>query len=360
MLFPAGRYISGKLVIARSNLNIELAPGAMLQADRSLSPPENGNDLKFNGFIELNGAQSVRIRGAKGTIDANGWNGHAVFVNQSQHVSLEYLVVRGSYSWSTHISQSKDVNISGYKIFSGADGFDPEGSTDVRIDSSFVHSSDDAIAVKALTKGHNCERITMTNMLMSSKKSSLKVGTESLSNFKDILFKDIELFFAERGLVIYAKDGGTFENIRWENVHISSFYPYADEKETGAIFDFEVTHRSGYSQTANITATGIEAPAIASSKFKGNEGAKLRGVKLHNITLHVQTPLKSEDNSKRYLVTCRKNVEPVDVDGLNLAWGTNRGLWAGVQDGSCLDIKTCHGCSQSSPASLHVEQLRWV
>jgi len=186
----------------------------------------------------------------------------------------------------------------------------------------------------------------MTNMVMSSKKSSLKVGTESLSNFKDILFKNVELFFAERGLVIYARDGGKFENIRWENVRVSSFYTYVDELATGTVFDFEISHRDGYSQTANITASHIEAPAITHSIFKGDKLAKLQGVEISNLTLHVQHP-KRGGVSKPYLFKCKANVEPIHVDGLFLDWGLNRAWWSGVQASSCLDIKSCNGCPSS-------------
>jgi len=52
-------------------------------------------------------------------------------------------------SWNTHVFRSSDVRVTGVKLFSGADGFDPDCSQDVVIDSVFVHSNDDAFAVKA-------------------------------------------------------------------------------------------------------------------------------------------------------------------------------------------------------------------
>lgn len=81
--------------------------------------------------------------------------------------------------------------ISGLKIFSGADGFDPDNSQDVSIASAFVHSNDDAVAVKATmpAPAMNTERIVVTHAVFSTKKSCLKVGTESLRNFSDILFR---------------------------------------------------------------------------------------------------------------------------------------------------------------------------
>ena len=56
-----------------------------------------------------------------------------------------------SASWSAHIFRSSHVVAEGVKVFSGADGFDPDNSRDVVLRSIFVHSNDDAIAVTAAT-----------------------------------------------------------------------------------------------------------------------------------------------------------------------------------------------------------------
>ena len=160
-------------------------------------------------------------------------------------------------------------------------------------ESVFVHSNDDAIAVKATTAGMDTEGITLRDALLSTKKSCLKVhsdpaaaaaresaagdaaavparllsprmllapaaaapapasqprcplplpgqvGTESLSNFRSILFSDVEGFLLDRGLVLYPSDGGRFDSIRWQRVRLSSFYPYSDEGKEGYVFDFE-------------------------------------------------------------------------------------------------------------------------
>ena len=66
-----------------------------------------------------------------------------------------------------------------------------------------------------------------------------QVGTESLSNFRSILFSDVEGFLLDRGLVLYPSDGGRFDSIRWQRVRLSSFYPYSDEGKEGYVFDFE-------------------------------------------------------------------------------------------------------------------------
>ena len=90
------------------------------------------------------------------------------------------MLLRGSASWSTHIFRSSHVLAEGVKILSGADGFDPDSSHDVALRSVFVHSNDDAVAVKATVAGYSTARVTFERAVLSTKKSALKVGTESL------------------------------------------------------------------------------------------------------------------------------------------------------------------------------------
>lgn len=81
-------------------------------------------------------------------------------------------------------------------------GFDPDASSDVNIDSVFVHSNDDSFAVKALLYGRPTQRVRISNAVVSTKKSAFKVGTESKSGFNDILFENLEAFDIDRGLVL--------------------------------------------------------------------------------------------------------------------------------------------------------------
>ena len=88
------------------------------------------------------------------------------------------------------------------KIFSGADGFDPDNSQGVVIQDVFVHSSDDAIAVKATMQQRDTVNVSLSHAVFSTKKSCLKVGTESRSNFNGISFSDVEGFNLDRGMVL--------------------------------------------------------------------------------------------------------------------------------------------------------------
>ena len=306
LFFPGPALYRTAELIFRRPIAIELGEGVKLQhpAPSLLhpkkasghvlrqSPPPKGN-CSDAAFITISTTSGVFIGGRGGTIDTNGFAGHSICIADSTNVTLHHLLLRGSASWSTHIFRSSNVHAEGIKIFSGADGFDPDNSQDVSLRSIFVHSNDDAIAVKATMPGINTQRITCQHALLSTKKSCLKVGTESLSDFDTVLFSDVEGFKLDRGMVLYPSDGGTFSNIKWQNVRFSSFYPYSDEAKTGAIFDFETKHRHGLSQLVNITASNITVSnVISSSMFKGVAGADIQNVRLRNISLTIGRPLK--------------------------------------------------------------------
>jgi len=168
-----------------------------------------------------------------------------------------------------------------------------------------------------------------------------QVGTESVSNFRDILFTDIEAFDIDRGLVMYPSDGGRFESIRWQRVRISSFLAYHDEPEpenkAGTWLDFAVQHRGGLSQMSNITAHSIEVQGVCgSANIKGTSGALVKNTAFTDLTLAVARPLPFfSKGGKPWLIKCRGGVDntTVRVSGLAVSYASaaDRAQWRGTQ-----------------------------
>ena len=359
LVFPLGYYRTGVLFIP-SNSRLELAPGALLQmpapSDPDFVQPVGKSTSCPSGFafIEIQDATNVSIAGAGATIDAHGFPGHAMCVFNSSRVNVSSVLMRQPASWNTHIFRSSSVRMTGVKLFSGADGFDPDCSKDVTIDSVFVHSNDDAFAVKAVVKGHDTERITMSHALISTKKSAMKVGTESLSSFKDILFADVEAFDIDRGLVLYPSDGGNFDSIRWERIRVSSFLPYHNEPEpenkAGTWLDFSVKHRKGLSQMSNVTIDDVTIEGVCGSAIlKGTTSAPVQNVEAKNLKLQVVAPLPffAKKTAKPWLISCDGGVQTTTVRlALNITWASpaDKAQWSGVQhQPGCAKLKSDDG-----------------
>ena len=347
LYFPPGVYhITPPMVIARDWLKLHLAPGVLLRAapraNSSIigdSPP--AFDKFDHGFLSLIGARGFHLTAWGATLDANGWGGHSIYTNSSSDIVVEGLTVRRSYEWAVHIMRSARVVMSAMTVFSGADGFDPDGSQDVSILSPFVLSSDDAVAVKATTAGSPTARVLVSNAVLVTKKSALKVGTESLSAFSNVTFDGIEILLADRAIVLYARDGGAISDVTWSNVRVSSWYPWKGETERGRLIDFEVSERSGLSQLNNIVVDTVRAPPLyTSSRLKGTKGAPLQGVSFRNVNVVAGVPRKAG----LYLFHCGGNVDDIIAnatsDALVVEWGAHKSAWKGLQGGDaahCID-----------------------
>jgi hypothetical protein len=227
-------------------------------------------------------------------------------------------------------------------VLSGKDGFDPDASRDVLIDGAFVISGDDAVAVKNRfpldPDGRTTERVTFRNSIVSTFKSALKIGTETRGPIRDVTFANCDVFDSDRGIVLYARDGGPIERAVWRDIRLG-LISWPGEKESGTAFHVTIERREAPTPVRACLAENVTANWIYRSEFAGLPEAPLDGFRLRNIRIKVGTPKAG----KPWLFESRGNVR-VLVDGLELDWQGNQGRWSGVVSGSGLLI------SESRPA----------
>ena len=331
--FPPGVYRVGTLRL-RSNTTVYLAPGAVLRAvDRK-------DDVGAE-FLAIENARNVTLCGP-GTLDANslnrprGHNVHHVNISSSHDVTFEDVVFEESNSWAIHIRKSDRFTARNVKVFSGKDGFDPDSSRDVRIERAFVVSADDAIAVKNRfpddTDGKTTERVTFRDSIVTTIKSALKIGTETRGPIRDVTFENCDVFDGDRGIVLYARDGGPIERATWRNIRLF-MRNWPQEKDSGAVFHLNVERREAATPVRDCRIENVTANWIYRSEFAGLADAPLSGVTLRNIHAKVEPP----KTGKPALFVCRDNVD-LKLDGLTVDWQGNRAQWAGVTSGEGLAV----------------------
>jgi len=101
------------------------------------------------------------------------------------------------------------------------DGIDPDGCTKVTIARCEIKSLDDAVAIKsgyALGVKKSCEDILVKNCLLSTFINALKIGTESIGDFRNIVFRDCLIhilpgFPSFAGISLISVDGGTIDGV---------------------------------------------------------------------------------------------------------------------------------------------------
>lgn len=284
LVFPAGIYKTGSLSIS-SNTKIYLSAGAILKAVDDISAFDFKDNVKPKSYIRIKDAQNVEISG-RGIIDANGWllrdkyadtaRMRLLLILNSKKINVSGIFIRDPGSWNTHILFSEDVILHDIKMLndielSNTDGFDPDASKRVLIENCFAYCSDDNVAVKTTGSSdylQDVEDITVKGCVFLTKKSSLKVGTESRSEkMSNILFEDNDVIESDRGMALYCSDGALYENIRFINNRFEDNHP--DAKQCG--INFTINKRNSNSQPGQIKGAIVKDCSFAHPFPKSSE-----------------------------------------------------------------------------------------
>jgi hypothetical protein len=160
----------------------------------------------------------------------------------------------------------------------------------------------------------------------------LKVGTETRGPIRDVRFEDCDVFDGERGVVLYARDGGPIERVVWRNLR---FYmkDWPQERESGAVFHLTIERRDGATPVRDCLVENVSANWIYRSQFAGLPDAPLEGVKLRHITAKVEAPKAG----KPFLFECGAHVR-VPLEDFRIDWQGNEAKWGGVVRGEGLVI----------------------
>ncbi|MDY0167089.1 MAG: glycosyl hydrolase family 28 protein [Thermoguttaceae bacterium] len=248
---PEGKWLIGTVYLA-DGVTLLLDRGATLLGSREIGdygtpraivqPDGTAGEARTRAMIAGIGLKHVAIRG-EGTIDGQGDafrdrkspRPRCIHLIECEDVLIEGLRMRDAGSWMQHYRFCRRVTIRGIDVFSHVtynnDGLNIDSCGDVWITDSRIHSDDDAIVLKSLSR-RPCENVTVTNCKVSSHCNALKLGTESGGGFKNIRIADCEVRSPEGTEVIYGRqrglaaialelvDGGRLENIDVSNIDI--------------------------------------------------------------------------------------------------------------------------------------------
>lgn len=284
LVVPEGEYACGTLRIG-DNSDIYIAKGAViratgnradfpcdedrLEADRINRPEsysDNGEKMTFSRMILIEG-EHIRLRG-RGVIDGNGTvlraqgkPANLIRVRNSKDVLIEGLILRNPAAWNTHILGSTNVTVRGVKIINdplvpNTDGIDPDSSSDVIVENCFAYCSDDNIAIKSTNNSdilRNVDNIIVRYCVFLTRKSSLKIGTETKSErIGNIKFEGNQVLECDRAFVLYCNDGAEFSDIVFRNNIVEKNWPDSQRK----LIHFKISERSGKGRIHDVKIEG--------------------------------------------------------------------------------------------------------
>ena len=263
VLIPAGAtFLSGSLVL-RSNVDLHVERGAILQAsgdwehitERSAVSPLSMNpvrgytvtaDTEQSGqFITARDVTNISISGA-GTIDGAGRHyvledlediyrmpvarPFTVFFIDCTEVSLTDSLYTDGALWTIRLTGCENVLVHGLRIYSdmkmpNADGIAIDRCRNMRISDCIMVCADDCIVLKTCEEfpdSGDCENITVTNCVLESRSSAVLLGSQAAAPIRNVLVDNCVIKSSHRGLSLKPSQGSVYENIVFSNIIIET------------------------------------------------------------------------------------------------------------------------------------------
>ncbi len=367
--FPPGDYLSGTLRL-HDNITLHLEKGATLYASQDTTDyqvPYNiykGNNPHQPVLLYAENVASISILGG-GTIDGQARREYddlrgvdsfiaeetakarasgvemkryykippilsLIYFVECQDVKIRDVHIRESSTWSLHVQWCKRVHIQGIYLSSSlaagvnADGIDVDGSCDVIISDCTIKTGDDAIVLKStLTNGRyeNCENVTVSNCVLASTSSALKIGTETFGDFRNIVFNNCTIENTNRGLGIIVRDGGNVIDVIFSDITMQldrKHFNWWGNAEPIWLVVLKRNQNSQVGSIENIQFQHIVAHGQGTSKLQGYPGSPLKNIRLSDIQFFMHTEDQPDKRATHALLA--EDVQYLSLDRISVDW----------------------------------------
>ncbi len=300
---PAGTFLTGTVELA-SRITLQLAQGARILgspdlADYTAHRWGHHDDRTPYHLIIAEDAHHVTITG-EGEINGNGrhfqqadrpheWAFYKeiplrpspmVELSRCTDVHVENVCLKDPGGWTLHLHDCDRAFIRGITIdnslfWPNSDGIDLTGCHDTIISDCFIHTGDDAIALKSTIDSRSCEHITVTNCVLETSCAALRVGFESDQDFLNCTFGNITIKNCSRAIDVLTFAGGNIENISFNNIvgRCMSGWPFDRPIEINASFTND-PYKCSIPEHPNCGRTYPDRPA-----------GRIRGITVTNLDI---------------------------------------------------------------------------
>lgn len=365
--FPPGRYLSGTLVL-RSRLTLHLPAGAVLLASTRLAdypvqapsyhPPsvllgsKHTEDYPMRHLLYAKDVENVVVEGC-GAIDGQG----DAFFSQDMKEALarptpllefiggrglrvENIAIRNAPGWTVHAKNCDGVKVRGLTILNhpraiNSDGIDIDSSRNVIVSDCRITAGDDCIVLKA-TRGASgetlpVENVVVTNCVLESAASALKLGTESHADFRHVVFSNCVIRNSRTGIALFAKDGGTMEDVRFAHIVMTTKPKWGQGFEWPIVVEISKrTADSGLSAIRDVAFSDLTVYTKGRVRVSGLPERAIEGVSFRNVEIRTTgyEPLKAAkpgregplDPASIPAACIFTHVRGLSLDGVSIMW----------------------------------------
>ncbi len=401
--FPPGQYSSGTLHL-KSHVRLHIEAGATLLSIKEKSAFDK------DALIYGEDLENISIEG-KGTVDGQGryeWHendieddfirpnleqmtalgkvplrsfpkkdqfGKLILLLRCKDVQIKDLSLIDSPSWTLHPVSCERLVIDGLYIRSSlkdgvwADGIDPDGCKDVRINNCTIETGDDAIVFYSMNwfgAPTPCENITVTNCRLTSSSSAIKFCDGNMNAIRNVTIDNCVIRASNRGIAFMNFDGGVVSDVVLSNLTIEctrrDWFWWGD----GDPIHFNIKRRSEVHKSIKpaddknpagkikrVLITNVIASGYGSSICNGHPESWLEDITLNNVHLTIAHDASAAyDKSKHALVF--QKVKNLKLKDLSISWDGQYDKWESalvVEEVQGLQIDGFSGVSFSNNAA---------
>lgn len=300
------KYLIGTLEL-KGNIDFHL------EGDAELMVSTNPSDYSGRAAIVADGADHLTISGT-GSINGRAmefmshydavdewwrpkkWRPRLFMLTACNHLAIHDISIHKAPSWSLHLLGCEDVTIDNINIRNdldvpNCDGIDPDHCRKVRISNCHIVCGDDAIVIKTTRQEKNygpSSDILVTDCVLETQDSGLKIGTETTQDIYNIQFRDCKILTSCRGLTIQLRDEGNVRDISFKNISFVSRYhsdPWWGRGEAISLTAYPRTTDTKLGPMTGISFENISGKSENSARINGSKESRIRDVHLNNVNL---------------------------------------------------------------------------
>lgn len=299
---PPGAYLIGTIRL-ESRVMLFLEAGATLTASTSrqdypdgcLIYGEDAVDAAVcgRGTIDGNGS-SFWQRKADGTWTSQPWRPSELMrFLRCDNLLLADFTLRNSPNWTVHPIDCDRLAIRGISIINGlgdddgpnTDGIMLDGCSKARVSDCFVQGGDDCIVLKCMqAKTQVCRDVTVTNCVLITSESALKIGSDTYGEFYNVTFSNCAVRDAGCGIGLWMRDGGLVDGWTISNVSMT----LTGGGQPIYFWSHRRTDDTAWGTVRNVTISDVTATGDGGILLSGVPERYLENITLDTIRLHMR------------------------------------------------------------------------
>jgi hypothetical protein len=305
VLIPKGHRFLISTLELRANIDFHLAGELVISTNRAdyrgdgVLTALNAENLTISGKGKFMGQALAFMTGYETTNEwwlFKEWRPKMFILTGCTNLVVRDLTFGDAPEWGLHLLGCHQVLVDGIKVRNhldvpNCDGIDPDHCQDVEIRNCDITCGDDAIVVKTTRQTNDfgpSANIVVRDCVLRTQDSGLKIGTETTSDIRDIVFERCKIITSSRGLTIQLRDEGSISNVVFRDIKFTSRYysdPWWGRGEAISFTAIPRTNTTRLGTLRQVLVQNVTGRAENSIRVYGAAAGHVRDVRFENVTV---------------------------------------------------------------------------